>query len=87
MNLQSIYALSFASAVLFLFIWRVWRLISVSTRMAIVLFVRKRVLYTLLVRRLRTSSDISVLAAVNLLFFGAANVMACLFHTFIISLS
>ncbi|KAL5401100.1 hypothetical protein PMIN04_013131 [Paraphaeosphaeria minitans] len=77
MHLLSIYALSFASAVIVLFIWTIWRLIDRSTRTAIVLFIRKRLLYALVMRRLRTSSDISVLAGLNLLLFGAANVTAC----------
>ncbi|KAK7179080.1 ferric reductase like transmembrane component [Paraphaeosphaeria sporulosa] len=77
MHPLSIYALSFASAVIVLFIWRIWRLINRSTRTAIMLFIRKRLLYALLVRRLRTSSDISVLAGLNLFLCGAANVTAC----------
>lgn len=77
MHLLFIYGLSFVSVVVVLFIWRIWRLIDRSTRTAIVLFIRKRLLYALLVRRFRTSSDISVFAGLNLLLFGAANVTAC----------
>lgn len=77
MQLLAIYTISFVSAVVVLFVCNAWRLIDRPTRKAIVLFIRKRLLYALLVRRLRTSSDISLFAGLNLLLFGAANVTAC----------
>ncbi|KAF2439148.1 hypothetical protein P171DRAFT_132259 [Karstenula rhodostoma CBS 690.94] len=74
MQLLTIYILCLASTIAASCIWRSWRLLDNPTIWS---FLRRQFLYTLLCRRLRTSSDINVLAGINLLVFGAANITAC----------
>jgi hypothetical protein len=72
-----VYLISFASAVGGLTLWKLYHLVDASTRRIIFSFLRKRFIYTLVLRRRRSTSDVNVLVVLNILLVVAANVTAC----------
>lgn len=77
MHVSLIYITSLASAVGILLLWRIYRLIDINLRRSISLYVRKRLLYTVVFRRRASSNTINVLSLCNICLLLAANIAAC----------
>jgi hypothetical protein len=77
MQVVSIYLLSFVSAAAALALWKAVQLVNAPTRRIIIGFVRRKLFYTLVLRRRSSTSEISVFAFINISLLAAANIVAC----------
>jgi hypothetical protein len=77
MNILLIYSISLASAAGLLVLWHVYRLLNVPTRRRILLYSRKKLMYTLIYRRTTGSDNVNALSLLNICLLIAANITAC----------
>jgi hypothetical protein len=77
MKITLIYLISLASAFAALLSWKIYRLVDIHTRRRIVLYARKKLLYTLVYRRTTSSDNVNVLSLCNICLLIAANITAC----------
>ena len=61
-------------------LWKLSQLIDAPTRKLIFSFLHKRLNYTLVVKRQKGSSDVSVLAAILIILYVTANIVVCTFR-------
>ncbi|PVH90463.1 hypothetical protein DM02DRAFT_665049 [Periconia macrospinosa] len=79
MDLLFTYIVPLASVTALFICWRLWALMSITTKSKIAFFIRKVLVYTVVIRRRSTSSDTTTYGALNILLFLTANLTACLF--------
>jgi hypothetical protein len=76
-HISLIYIISIASAVGILLFWRGYRLVDSNVRRSILLYARKRLLYTVIFRRRASSNNINLLSLFSICLTLAANIVAC----------
>ena len=77
MLITVIYALSYASAVGFLLVWRLSQFITTQAREHIFSTCAKWLLYTVILPRVNGSSDVTIMAGSIIVLFVVANVVGC----------
>jgi hypothetical protein len=75
MQVTVIYAISYASAIGLLVIWRLSQCLTVRAREHIVSFLSKWLLYTVIYPRLNGSSDVTIMAGSTVVLFIVANIV------------
>ncbi|KAF2194711.1 hypothetical protein K469DRAFT_706201 [Zopfia rhizophila CBS 207.26] len=77
MQVTSIFLISLGSAVGALVVWKLCQRVNAPTRRFLFSFLRKKLIYTLVIRRSKSTSDVNVIAFLSILLVIAANITAC----------
>jgi hypothetical protein len=77
MEITLIYIVSLASAACAVLFWGCYRRVDIRTRVRILLYIRKGLLYTLAYRRRLSSDDVTVFSLLKISSLVAANITAC----------
>ena len=77
MQIPLIYLISLASTLGVLCVWKAFRLVDPPTRRLIFSFLRKKLLYPLVLQRQKATSNINVFAFLRIILVVAANITAC----------
>jgi hypothetical protein len=72
-----IYALSYASAVVLLLLWRLSQFLTTQARERIFSAVAKWLLFSVVLPRMNGSSDVTIMAGSVIILFIVANIVAC----------